>query len=183
MNPTPTPTALRLGRYAIDPSASTLTFTARHLFGLGQVRGTFAIRRGAVDVAEPLAASSVAAEVDAASIDTGNESRDTTVRSAKLLDAGRHPVIAFVSEHVSETEVAGTLSVRGVSRPVRLAVTESTFAAEGRAFHVRATTTVDRADFGVTALRGLAGRRLALTLDITCVHASLRDGTAGWAER
>ncbi|RAG81939.1 YceI family protein [Streptacidiphilus pinicola] len=187
---TSTPPALRPGRFAIDPVASTLSFTARHLFGLGLVRGTFAIRRGSVDVAEPpagstavTAATAVTAEVDAGSIDTGHTSRDAKVRSATLLDAGRHPVIGFVSERVSETELTGILTVRGVARPVRLQLTDSTVAAEGRAFHVRATTTVDRTAFGVTALRGLAGRSLGITLEITCVHASLRDGTAGWEER
>ncbi|KUM99621.1 hypothetical protein AQI95_38555 [Streptomyces yokosukanensis] len=35
---------------------------------------------------------------------------------------------------------------------------------------VRATTRVDRTEFGVTAARGTAGRRLGLTLEIRCVR-------------
>ncbi|WP_042426424.1 YceI family protein [Streptacidiphilus anmyonensis] len=180
---TTTTTTLGLGRYVIDPSGSSVTFTTRHLFGLGLVRGSFAIRSGSVDLAEPLAASVVTAELDAAGFATGNGSRDATVRSAKLLDTDRHPRIVFVSERVCETEVAGTLTACGVSRPVRLAVTDTTVSAEGSGFHVRATTRIDRTDFGVTAMRGLAGRHLDLTVQVTCVHASLRDGTAGWAAR
>jgi polyisoprenoid-binding protein YceI len=177
---TTTTATLGLGRYLIDPAASTVTFTTRHLFGLGGVHGSFAMRGGAVDIAEPLSASAVTAEVNAAAFHTGNASRDATVRSARLLDTDRYPLIVFVSERVSEREVTGTLTVRGVSRPVRLTVTDTTVSAEGSAFHLRATTRIDRTDFGVTAMRGLAGRHLDLTLEATCVHASLRDGTAGW---
>jgi polyisoprenoid-binding protein YceI len=39
------------------------------------------------------------------------------------------------------------------------------------AFTVRATTRVDRTEFGVTAARTMAARHLDLTLDVTCVHA------------
>ena len=49
----------RPGRYEIDTSCSAVTFRTRHLFGLAPVRGSFAIRAGTIDVAEPLAGSSL----------------------------------------------------------------------------------------------------------------------------
>ena len=39
-------TAPHPGHYDIDPSQSRVTFTTRHLFGLGRVKGSFAIRGG-----------------------------------------------------------------------------------------------------------------------------------------
>ena len=45
----------RPGRYEIDTSCSAVTFRTRHPFGLAPVRGSFAIRAGTIDVAEPLA--------------------------------------------------------------------------------------------------------------------------------
>ena len=87
----------RPGRYEIDTSCSAVTFRTRHLFGLAPVRGSFAIRAGTVDVAEPLADSSIYAEIDAASFRTGNGQRDVSVRSARLLDADQYPVITFRS--------------------------------------------------------------------------------------
>ena len=45
------------GHYDIDPDRSRVTFATRHLFGLGRVKGGFAIRGGTVDVADPIAAS------------------------------------------------------------------------------------------------------------------------------
>ena len=44
----------QLGRYEIDASQSRVTFRTRQMFGLGPVRGTFAIRSGTADIAEPL---------------------------------------------------------------------------------------------------------------------------------
>jgi SAM-dependent methyltransferase len=43
--------APQLGHYEIDASRSTVIFRARHMFGLGSVRGTFAVRSSAADIA------------------------------------------------------------------------------------------------------------------------------------
>ena len=88
----------RPGRYEIDTSCSAVTFRTRHLFGLAPVRGSFTIRAGTIDVAEPLADSSVHVQIDPASFRTGNGQRDGTVRSERLLDTDRYPVITFRSE-------------------------------------------------------------------------------------
>ncbi|WP_406340623.1 YceI family protein [Streptomyces sp. NBC_00648] len=163
----PTPTTPRLGRYTISADRSSITFTSRHLFGLLPVRGTFAILGGTVEVAEPLSGSRVRVEVEAASFGTGNDRRDTDVRSARFLDTDRHPLITFVAERVDTTSVSGTLTVCGISRPASLAIVRTEI--RTASFTVRATTRVDRTDFAVTAARGLAGRHLGLTLDVTCV--------------
>jgi hypothetical protein len=76
----------RPGRYEIDTSCSAVTFRTRHLFGLAPVRGSFAIRAGTIDVAEPLAGSSVYVQIDPASVRTRNGQRDNNVRSERLLD-------------------------------------------------------------------------------------------------
>jgi hypothetical protein len=81
----------RPGRYEIDTSCSAVTFRTRHLFGLAPVRGSFAIRAGTVDVAEPLADSGVHVQIDPASFRTKNGQRDNAVRSERLLDTDRYP--------------------------------------------------------------------------------------------
>ena len=162
--------APRLGHYEIDTSRSRVTFRTRHMFGLGPVGGTFAIRSGSVDIAEPLADSAVQAEIDAASFRTGNEQRDQSVLSARLLDATRYPVISFRDGHVGAdgTTIRGTLTVREVARPVSLSIGQVTV--DGQSFTASATVRVDRTEFGVTAMRGLAGRYLDLTLEVQCVR-------------
>ena len=157
-----------LGRYEIDTGRSTVTFRTRHLFGLAPVRGRFAIRAGTVDIAEPLAASAVHAEIDAASFRTRTPQRDASVRSARLLDVARHPVITFTSQRVDGQELTGALTVRDVTRPVTLWVEAP--AVSRRSFTVRATTRIDRTEFGLTAYRGLAGRYLDLSVEARCAR-------------
>jgi len=164
--------AIRPGRYVIDPASSTVTFRTRHMFGLGRVRGTFAIRGGAVEVTGVPGEARCYAEIDAASFRTGNPQRDATVRSARLLDTDHHPVITFEAQRLDSTApestgLAGQLTVRGVARPAVITA-ELTGAGSG-GFTARGTVQVDRTAFGVTAYRGLAARRLDLTVEIRCV--------------
>ena len=49
------------GTYILDPTRSSLTFTTKHLFGLGTVRGSFTVGSAEIQVAEPHAASVVRA--------------------------------------------------------------------------------------------------------------------------
>jgi len=161
-------TTPQLGRYEIDAGRSTVMFRTRHLFGLAPVRGTFAIRSGTIDVADPLAGSAILAEIDAASFRTRNPQRDASVRSAGLIDAARHPVMTFRSERIYDDKLTGTLTVRGVTRPVSLAVELADVSP--RTFTARATTRIDRTEFGVTGSRGLAGRYLDLSLEVRCVR-------------
>ncbi len=162
------PGAPPAGRYEIDPAASRLTFTTRHMFGMLPVRGSFAIAGGAVEVAEPLTDSSVRAEVDAASFDTGNAKRDEHVRSSDYLDTDRHPTMTFVSERIEGEALVGSLTAHGVTRPVKLAV-EPGEVSDG-SFTARASVRIDRTDFGVTTAPGMTGRHLDVTLDVTCVR-------------
>ncbi len=158
----------RPGRYEIDTSCSAVTFRTRHLFGLAPVRGSFAIRAGTIDVAEPLTGSSAYVEIDPASFRTANGQRDNNVRSERLLDAGRYPVITFRSEGVDSPALTGTLTVRNVTMPVTLSI-EQTAVTPG-SFNAKASTRIDRTEFGVTAYRGVAGRYLDLTVEVRCVR-------------
>lgn len=161
-------TTPQLGRYEIDTDHSTVTFKTRHLFGLAPVHGTFAIQAGTVDVAEPLSDSSVHVDIDAASFHTGTGQRDDNVRSARFLDTDRYPVMTFTSGRLHSSTLDGTLAVRDVTRPVSLAIEQS--AVQPGSFTARATTRIDRTEFGVTAQRGIAARYLDVSLEIRCVR-------------
>ena len=158
----------RPGRYEIDTRGSAVTFRTRHLFGLAPVRGSFAIQAGTIDVAEPLAGSRVFVTIDPASFRTGNGQRDDNVRSGRLLDAVRYPIIAFRSEGVDGPALTGMLTVRNVTLPVTLSIEQTAVTPES--FEARASTRIDRAEFGVTAYRGMAGRYLDMTVEVRCVR-------------
>ncbi len=168
-NSPPALATFQLGQYEIDPSCSEVTFSTRHLFGLAPVHGSFAVRAGTVNVAEPLSDCSIHAEIETASFRTGNRQRDRTVLSAGLLDAGQYPVITFMADQVGGQVLAGILTAHGVARPVTLAIELS--AVSPQSFTARASTRIDRTEFGVTAYRGLAGRYLDVSVEVRCVRS------------
>lgn len=143
-----------------------MAFRTRHLFGLAPVRGTFGIKAGTVDVTEPLASSRIRVEIDAASFRTGLSPRDITVRSARFLDTGRHPVMVFVAEKADGDTLDGALTVCGTTRPVRLPL-ELSLQPDG-SFTARAAVRIDRTEFGITASRGLAARYMDVSAEFRC---------------
>jgi polyisoprenoid-binding protein YceI len=160
----------RAGRYRIDPERSSITISTRHLFGLGPVRATLALRSGRVQVNDPVAGSTVRATAAAVSFRSGNDARDTAVLSPRLLDAASYPSLTFVSTALEREPdsgrwlLRGELEVRGVGRLVEAAI--ATVSASGGTLHAAARLRVDRYEFGITAYRGLAARWLTVDLDI-----------------
>lgn len=162
------------GRYTIEPDRCVLSLSTTHLFGLGRVRGTSRLRGGELNIADPLEGSTVQATVDAGSFHTGNAKRDADVVSARLLDVGAFPEITFVSERFEQAAggggwlVHGLLCAHGCDRPVVLQVDR--VRASSTEVRVHATLTIDRYEFGITAAKGMAGRRLQLDLDVVAVR-------------
>jgi len=156
------------GHYDINPRRSRVTFATHHLFGLGRVQGSFAIRGGTADVADPIAASAIYAEIETASFRTKNPARDGSVLSRRFLDPAGHPVMTFRSDRIEPGTLTGTLTVRGTSRPVTLTITRCEVSRGS--FTARATARIDRTEFGITAARGLAARYLDLTLEVQCIR-------------
>jgi polyisoprenoid-binding protein YceI len=151
----PLPLPLPPGRWALDAAHSSVGFTIRHL-GVSKVRGHF--RRFDVDVVVGPTAdeTTVNAEIDVASLDTGNADRDAHVLSSDLLDVTRRPTLAFRSTGLhgsgSDWRLDGELAIGEVTRPVSLAVelggTEPFV--DGR-LHAgfEARTEIRRSDFGI----------------------------------
>ncbi|HYN93679.1 MAG TPA: YceI family protein [Pilimelia sp.] len=145
------------GTFALDPAHTRVGFVARHLM-VSKARGAFTAVRGDIVVGEDPAQSSVSAEIDAASIDTGVADRDAHLRSPDFLDVERYPALTFRSTGLltgggNEFTLVGELTIRGVSRPVELAVefeglARSPWGQEVIGF--TATTEIDREDFGMT---------------------------------
>jgi polyisoprenoid-binding protein YceI len=156
------------GAYRIDPSRSAITFTTRHLFGLGAVRGTFTLQAGEIHITDPPDESTAWARIPAASFLTGNASRDSAVRSTRLLDAGAYPDITFTSGPLERADgrwiLRGLLSVRGVARPVDVLL--EAVRSSGPELRLQASAHLDRYDFGVTRVKGLAARHLRCRLDV-----------------
>ncbi len=142
----------------IDPAHSTVGFVVKHLV-IAKVRGNFKTFSGTVviDNKDP-AKSSVMVNIDPASIDTDNESRDKHLKSEDFFNVATFKEMKFVSTKVDKSaaglKVTGNLTLHGVTKPVVLDVDGPSAEIKdpvGRP-HVAfsATTTIKRADFGLT---------------------------------
>lgn len=157
------------GRYRIAPDGSTIAVRAAHMFGLGPVRATLALRSGEIVVTERVENSRVEARADATSFDSHNPGRDKRVRSTALLNTEAHPEISFVSDSILWADeawvVRGTLTVEGRDAPCELTITETVEHPDG--LTIVATGTVDRYAHGITGAKGFIGRYVEL--EITAV--------------
>ncbi|MEY2424217.1 MAG: hypothetical protein QOI95_4284 [Acidimicrobiaceae bacterium] len=143
------------GTWTIDPVHSEVGFTVRHMM-VSKVRGKFATFGGdIVTGANPLE-SSVTAEIDLSSIDTGNPDRDTHIKSADFFNVDAHKVMTYRSTGVradgEDFILDGELSLKGVTKPVSLRLELGGFGPDpygGTRTGFTATGEIKRSDFGV----------------------------------
>jgi len=178
---TPLPAGLTSGTYALDASHSQAAFSVRHA-GISKVRGTLAITAGSITVGDTLESSVVTAELDAASVSTGDANRDNHLRSADFWDAENKPTWSFTSTSISgdgdDYVVAGDLTINGVTKPVSLETEFSGTATDpfGNArAGFEASTEISRKEFGLTwnaALETggvLVGDKIKIALDVSAI--------------
>jgi polyisoprenoid-binding protein YceI len=143
------------GTWTIDPIHSEVGFTARHMM-VSKVRGRFRAFSGQIVTgADPLD-SSVTAEIDMSSIDTGQEQRDAHIRSADFFEVETYPTMTYRSTgvrwHGDGFTVDGDLTLKGVTRKVPLTLELGGFGPDpygGTRAGFTATAEINRRDFGV----------------------------------
>jgi polyisoprenoid-binding protein YceI len=143
--------------WQIDPAHSSVQFSAKHM-GLLTVRGSFTRFNGEVDLDEgDLTTATVKGTIEAASVNSGNEQRDTHLKSPDFLEVEKYPEITFRSTAVRREgdryRMTGDLTIREVSRPVELDV-ELLGALNdpwgNRRLGLSASGAIDRKDWGLT---------------------------------
>ncbi|MEV6907243.1 YceI family protein [Amycolatopsis sp. NPDC051071] len=168
------------GDYVLDTARTRIGFVARHTMGT-RVRGRFDVFEGSahLDGGDP-SKSGARLTIQAKSIQTRNEQRDEQL-SSKFLSADDHPAITFTSiavDQVGETtfEVAGDLTIRGVTKPVTVDF-ELTGAEHDRRGDLRVTfrggVTISRSDWGVNwnvATSAAVGSKARLELDVAVIR-------------
>jgi polyisoprenoid-binding protein YceI len=162
--------------YAIDTVHSSIAFSIRHF--TSKVPGRFNKFEGTI-VVDPkdLATTQIEVTIDVASIDTAIADRDGHLKSADFFDVEKHPKAIFKSTKVTaagpdRATIEGTLTLRGVSKPVVLEAEVLGFGAGmgGRwvgGFEAR--TRIDRQDFGVAWNKAVEGGGLVLSNDVDLV--------------
>ena len=148
-------TRIQTGTYAVDASHSNVEFAVKHMM-ITTVKGRFGDVKGTVtipDAGEP----AVDVTIAAASIDTRVEARDKHLRSADFFDVETYPELRFVSTKVQRTDdgykLTGDLTIRGVTKPVTLNVTEEGAGVDpwgNQKVSFSATGKFNRSEFGLT---------------------------------
>jgi polyisoprenoid-binding protein YceI len=147
-----------MAKWHIDPAHSEVKFKVKHLV-VSTVTGNFknfeAVIQGEKN---DFTDAQISFEADVNSLSTNNEQRDTHLKSPDFFDAAKHPKLTFRSSSVTpvtdeKLEVRGELTIKGITRPITLAVayngTVSGFGGQQVAgFEI--TGKINRFDYGLT---------------------------------
>lgn len=173
-----------MASYSIDNAHSDIGFSVRHMV-FAKVRGHFDkwTANLTFDGVDP-AKSAVEVDVDASSVDTREEKRDTHLKSPDFLDVAKFPRLTYKSQSVARAsdghyKVTGALTIRDVTREVVLDVEETGRGKDpwGNArVGFLAKTTIARTDFGLVwnqALEAgglLVGEKVEIEIDVQAVE-------------
>ena len=170
------------GDWSLDPAHSVVEFAVRHL-GISTVRGRFKDASATLSVGDDLASSSLSAEVQMASVDTGNADRDGHLQSTDIFNVEAQPVMSFRSTSIGETgdgsyQVTGDMTVNGHTSAETLSVSffgTEVFPMDGSTrAGFEATGQINKAEYGIdfNVPMTSGGFMLSDKIDIT-VHAQL----------
>lgn len=147
-----------MSTYKIDAAHSEINFKIKHLM-IASVSGSFTNFDATVTTENDdfeNAAISFTAQVD--SINTNNAQRDGHLKSGDFFDAVQFPTLSFTStsftkKNDEEFELIGNLTVKGITKPVTLAVeyggTTTDFYGQTKAgFEINGK--ISRKEFGLT---------------------------------
>ena len=164
--------------YVIDNSHTYPHFTYNHL-GFSNQTHKFDKTRGKVLLDRAEKAGSVVVTIDATSVNTGYALFNEHIQAADYLDTANHPTITFKSNKMAfrgdqPVSLAGDLTIKGVTRPVTLALTH--FKCQPHpmlkvdACGANATTQVKRSEFNMGKNVPFVSDEVTLTLAIEAVN-------------
>ena len=150
--------------WSTDAAHTEVNFSVKHFFT--PVTGSFGEFEVDLDYnAEHPERSRVEAKINVASVSTGNEKRDNHLRSGDWFEADKHPYITFKSTSVRSAGenrliASGPLTIKGQSHEIELPITllgnqmipeqmQQMLGGTKQVASFRASTAIDRGDFGV----------------------------------
>ena len=147
-------------KYTIDPEHTYPSFEADHFGGLSTWRGKFTRTSGTIVYDKEAGSGTLDITIDPASIDTGHAKLNDHVRTGPdMLDVKKYPTATYTGKLAkfvdgAPTEVDGTLTLRGVSKPVTLKIDRfdcrpHPMKKGKNVCGANATSTIDRSAFGV----------------------------------
>ena len=160
--------------YVIDASHTYPVFEIDHL-GFSIQRGQFDEISGIIEVDETAQTGRVDVSINVASLDSGHAQRDEILTGTEWFDAARHPQMTYRSSRLVFTsnrlsQVEGELTLRGITRPVKLDIVRYkcglNLAARKRGCGADAVATLKRSEFGMTKGLPFVGDEVRLLIQI-----------------
>ena len=144
--------ALFAGTYNVDASHSNVGFKVKHLM-ISNVSGKFDKFNGTFEYDEKTKKlKSLVGEVTVSSINTEDEKRDTHLKSADFFDEVNHPTLTFKLDKVDGNSAYGKLTIRGVTKDVKLDLENNGTAVDpwgNTRVALALTGKINRTDFGL----------------------------------
>jgi polyisoprenoid-binding protein YceI len=117
-------------------------------------------------------------KIQADSVNTGSTSKDDKLKGEHCFDVKDNPYITFHSTKITQTspdtfDVAGTFTLRGISKPERLTFTVDRDEG-GATGEIKGVLTIDRKDYGLGG--GIKFVTIADRVDVTIAFNATRVG-------
>lgn len=186
MSTTPDTTTTGLiptGTWSVDPTHTRIGFVARHMM-VTKVRGSFNEFTADIEIAENPLDSKLAAEVQMASIDTGNSDRDGHLRTNDFFDIEHHPTMRLVATRFTGAGdsyvMHADLTIKGVTNQVAFDLEFDGLGQDpwgGTRAGFTATATINRKDWGIEWNAPLetggvlVGEKIQIELDVQLVKS------------
>ncbi|WP_418180003.1 YceI family protein [Aliarcobacter lanthieri] len=140
--------SLFAGEYKLDATNSNAGFTVKHMM-VSNVHGKFKDISGTFEFDEKTnSLVSLNGEIIVASVDTADEKRDNHLKADDIFDAQKFPKISFKSTKVEKDAVYGDLTMKGVTKNIKLDLENG--GALGKKAGFTLAGKINRSDFGVT---------------------------------
>jgi polyisoprenoid-binding protein YceI len=112
-------------RYRIDQDHTFAYFAVVHT-GVSSVRGRMAVAKGSASFDAENQSAEVTVDLDPGSLDTGVKRLDALLSGEMFFDAGKSRIVRFTGRGAKfrdgvPTEFDGSLTIKGITKPVRLA--------------------------------------------------------------
>lgn len=180
----PTAALAAPAQYALDPVHTRVLFAIEHA-GFSKALGTVSGSTGTLAFdPDDWRSARLDARVPLQRLDLGDDKWNRAALAHNLVDGERFPEARFVSTRIepvdaTHAKVFGTLTLHGVSREIALDVTLNALKRHPlppfrRTVGFSATTTLQRADFGIAAWPSVIGGTVELRIEAEAT----RDGRA-----
>lgn len=163
--------------YVIEPSHSMPRFEYSH-FGYSVQLSRFDTTAGKITIDRAAKTGSVDVTIDAKSVNTGSTLFNGHIQGEDFFDTAKYPAITFKSNKVKfdgdkVSSVDGELTVKGITRPVTLAVNSFLCMPHPMmkkdACGATATTKVKRSDFNMGKYAPYVGDEVTLTIPVESI--------------